>query len=110
LLGGGKIEAFAREPDGALLFPPDVTVTTHREFITALVARHRLPAVVAANCRQSAIDRRPRDPKKSPNDLAVPRNRKSGRADRLWARHPGSFSSGRRLKAREQTGRAQRRS
>jgi putative tryptophan/tyrosine transport system substrate-binding protein len=39
------IEAFAREPDGALLFPPDVTVTTHREFITALVARHRLPAI-----------------------------------------------------------------
>ena len=39
------IEAFARVPDGALLFPPDVTVTTHREFITALVARHRLPAI-----------------------------------------------------------------
>jgi ABC-type uncharacterized transport system substrate-binding protein len=39
------IEAFAREPDGALLFPPDVTVTTHREFITALVARNRLPAI-----------------------------------------------------------------
>jgi putative tryptophan/tyrosine transport system substrate-binding protein len=38
-------QAFAREPDGALLFPPDVTVTTHREFITALVARHRLPAI-----------------------------------------------------------------
>ena len=39
------IEAFARVPDGALLFPPDVTVTTHREFITALAARHRLPAI-----------------------------------------------------------------
>jgi putative ABC transport system substrate-binding protein len=39
------IEAFAREPNGALLFPPDVTVTTHREFITTLVARHRLPAI-----------------------------------------------------------------
>jgi hypothetical protein len=55
-----------------------------------------IAAVVAANCRQSAIDRGPRDPKKSPDDLAVPRNSKSGRADRLWARNPGSFSSGRR--------------
>src|SRR5262249_50552746 len=55
-----------------------------------------IAAVVAADWRQSAINRRPRDPKKSPDDLAVARNRKSGRADRLWARNPGSFSSGRR--------------
>jgi len=38
------VESFAREPDGALLFLPDATVSIHREFITALVARHRLPA------------------------------------------------------------------
>jgi putative ABC transport system substrate-binding protein len=39
------IEAFVSEPNGALLFPPDVTVTTHRDFIAALAARHRLPAI-----------------------------------------------------------------
>src|SRR5262249_33691861 len=47
-----------------------------------------------------------------PDDLAVPRNRKSGRADRLWARNPGSFSSGRRDgaqgPARRQSGRVAR--
>ncbi len=39
------IEAFAREPSGGLLVPPDVTITTHRNFLTALAARHRLPAI-----------------------------------------------------------------
>src|SRR5262245_8775545 len=51
-------------------------------------------AVVATSCRQSAIDRGPRDPKKCPDDLSIPRNCTSGRVARLWARDPGSFSPG----------------
>jgi putative ABC transport system substrate-binding protein len=39
------IEASTRLPNGSLFFPPDVTVAIHRELITTLVARHRLPAV-----------------------------------------------------------------
>ena len=39
------VESFVREPNGALLFLPDVTVSIHREFVTALVARHQLPAI-----------------------------------------------------------------
>ena len=39
------IEAAARQPNGSLFFPGDVTVTIHRELITRLVARHRLPAI-----------------------------------------------------------------
>jgi putative tryptophan/tyrosine transport system substrate-binding protein len=39
------IEASARLPNGSLFFPPDVTVVIHRDLITALVARHRLPAI-----------------------------------------------------------------
>src|SRR5258707_2504900 len=39
------IEASARLPNGSLFFPPDVTVAIHRELITTLVARHRLPAI-----------------------------------------------------------------
>ena len=37
--------AFARAPNGALLLPPDSTVTSNRDLIIALAARHRLPAV-----------------------------------------------------------------
>jgi putative tryptophan/tyrosine transport system substrate-binding protein len=39
------IESFAREPNSGLFFPPDVTTTIHRDFITDLVARNRLPAI-----------------------------------------------------------------
>jgi putative tryptophan/tyrosine transport system substrate-binding protein len=39
------VEAVAREPNGGLLFPPDVTVAIHREFVTRLVGRYRLPAI-----------------------------------------------------------------
>ena len=39
------IEAFAREPRGALVVQPDVTTTNLRKVIIALAARHRLPAV-----------------------------------------------------------------
>ena len=35
----------SRESNGALFFPPDVTISTHREFVTELVKRHRLPAI-----------------------------------------------------------------
>jgi putative ABC transport system substrate-binding protein len=39
------IETFAREPNGSLLFPGDVTTTIHRQLVTAQVARLRLPAI-----------------------------------------------------------------
>jgi ABC-type uncharacterized transport system substrate-binding protein len=39
------IESVAREPNGALLFPSDVTTKVHRDPIIALAARHRLPAI-----------------------------------------------------------------
>jgi ABC-type uncharacterized transport system substrate-binding protein len=39
------IESFAREPNGALFFPPDVTLYIHRELAVEQVARHRLPAI-----------------------------------------------------------------
>jgi putative ABC transport system substrate-binding protein len=38
-------DAFARQSDGGLLLPPDITTLTHRDLIVALAARHRLPAV-----------------------------------------------------------------
>jgi putative ABC transport system substrate-binding protein len=39
------IEAFAREPNGGLIFPLDTVTSTHRELVIALAARHRLPAI-----------------------------------------------------------------
>src|SRR4051794_29659862 len=42
-----SIEGFAREPNGALVLPPDTTTVVHRDLIIALAARHRLPAVYA---------------------------------------------------------------
>jgi putative ABC transport system substrate-binding protein len=42
------IESFAREPNGGLVFFPDVTAGLHRDLIIALAARHRLPAVYFA--------------------------------------------------------------
>jgi ABC-type uncharacterized transport system substrate-binding protein len=39
------IEASGRLPNHSLFFPPDVTFVIHRELISALVARHRLPAI-----------------------------------------------------------------
>jgi putative ABC transport system substrate-binding protein len=41
------IEEFARRPDSGLVVPPDILTATHGELITALAARHRLPAVYA---------------------------------------------------------------
>src|SRR5262249_29544710 len=40
-----SIEAFAREPNGGLIVPPDNTTANHRALIAALAARHRLPAI-----------------------------------------------------------------
>jgi putative tryptophan/tyrosine transport system substrate-binding protein len=39
------IEAFAKEPNGGLLLPPDATTAVYRELIITLAARLRLPAV-----------------------------------------------------------------
>src|SRR5262245_8830095 len=39
------VESFARRPTGSLLVLPVATVSIHREFIVALVARHRMPAI-----------------------------------------------------------------
>jgi putative ABC transport system substrate-binding protein len=39
------IDEFAKEPDGALLGVPEVTLTLHRKLILALAAEHRLPAL-----------------------------------------------------------------
>ena len=43
------IVAFVRAPDGGLISPPDSTTILHRDLIIELAARHRLPAVYAAN-------------------------------------------------------------
>jgi putative tryptophan/tyrosine transport system substrate-binding protein len=40
-----NIELFARAPDGALIVPPDFTLTNNRGLIIALAARHRMPAI-----------------------------------------------------------------
>jgi putative ABC transport system substrate-binding protein len=41
----GAITAFAREPNGGLILPPDNITIRHRDLIIALAAKHRLPAV-----------------------------------------------------------------
>jgi putative ABC transport system substrate-binding protein len=41
------IKAFAREPNGGMVLPPDISTVVHRDLIIALAARHRLPAVYA---------------------------------------------------------------
>lgn len=43
------IVAFAREPGGGLILPPDSTTISHRNLIIELAARHRLPAVYTAS-------------------------------------------------------------
>jgi putative tryptophan/tyrosine transport system substrate-binding protein len=39
------VDAFAREPNGGLVLPTDVTTIVNRDLIVALAARHRLPAL-----------------------------------------------------------------
>jgi putative tryptophan/tyrosine transport system substrate-binding protein len=41
------VAALAREPDSALVVPPDVFIVAHRASVIELAARHRLPAVYA---------------------------------------------------------------
>jgi putative ABC transport system substrate-binding protein len=40
-----SVVAFAREPNGGLILPPDGVTNRHREPIVELAAKHRLPAV-----------------------------------------------------------------
>jgi ABC-type uncharacterized transport system substrate-binding protein len=39
------IEALAKDPNGGIFFPPDITITALRDQVTASVARHRVPAI-----------------------------------------------------------------
>ena len=39
------IEAFAREPNGGVVFPPDLTILIHRKLVVMLAAKYRLPAI-----------------------------------------------------------------
>jgi putative ABC transport system substrate-binding protein len=39
------IGAFARELNGGIVLPPDVTTTAYRDLIAAVAARHRVPVV-----------------------------------------------------------------
>jgi putative ABC transport system substrate-binding protein len=39
------VDVFAREPNGGLVLPTDVTTIVNRDLIVALAARHRLPAI-----------------------------------------------------------------
>ena len=39
------IEAFAREPNGAFVVQPDITIHNHRKLIFSLMALHRLPTM-----------------------------------------------------------------
>ena len=41
------VAALAREPNSALVVPPDVFIVANRASIIELAARHRLPAVYA---------------------------------------------------------------
>src|SRR5262249_58480219 len=39
----GAIDAFAQQPNGALIVVPNIVTLNHRDLIIALAARHRLP-------------------------------------------------------------------
>jgi ABC-type uncharacterized transport system substrate-binding protein len=39
------IEMFARELNGGVVFPPDLTILIHRKLVVSLAAKYRLPAV-----------------------------------------------------------------
>ena len=39
------VDAFAQQPNGALIVLPNIVTVLHRDLIIALAARHRLPAV-----------------------------------------------------------------
>jgi putative ABC transport system substrate-binding protein len=40
-----SIEGFVREPPGGLVFPSDLTIVAQRDFVTAALAKHRIPAI-----------------------------------------------------------------
>jgi putative ABC transport system substrate-binding protein len=42
------VDAFAREPEGGLVLPTDLTTIVNRDLIVALAARHRLPALYSS--------------------------------------------------------------
>lgn len=42
------VASMAKQPNGAMLFPPDVTIFLHRAQILPLVARQRLPAIYSS--------------------------------------------------------------
>jgi putative tryptophan/tyrosine transport system substrate-binding protein len=48
------IAVFANEPNGGLIFPPDLTALHHRDAIIRLAAKHRLPAIYATRIFVSA--------------------------------------------------------
>jgi putative tryptophan/tyrosine transport system substrate-binding protein len=39
------IAGMAEQPDGGILFPPDLTTSIHRTHVVTLMARHRVPAI-----------------------------------------------------------------
>src|SRR6185369_9788037 len=41
----GALGNFAKSPNGALFFAPDITITALRDAFVALAAHHRLPAI-----------------------------------------------------------------
>jgi putative ABC transport system substrate-binding protein len=41
----GALDNFAKSPNGALFFAPDITITALRDAFVALAAQHRLPAI-----------------------------------------------------------------
>jgi putative ABC transport system substrate-binding protein len=43
-----SLEAFAREPNGGLIVPPDNTTLNHRALIAGLAAKHHLPAIYSS--------------------------------------------------------------
>jgi putative tryptophan/tyrosine transport system substrate-binding protein len=41
------VETLAKKPNGGIFFPPDITTTALRNQVTAIVARHHVPAIYA---------------------------------------------------------------
>jgi putative ABC transport system substrate-binding protein len=39
------LDALARQPNGGLIVPPGAAITSHRELVSGLAARYRLPAI-----------------------------------------------------------------
>jgi len=65
------IKSFAREPNGGLVLPPDITTVIHRDLIIALAARHHLPAVYTLRVFVAAGDPASCRPGPSRNRLRI---------------------------------------